>query len=226
MNCDEISAQLEVFFDGATTPALKEEVEAHLSACPACDASLEQLQAIRKLLRRSVIPMPTASLDVKVMGAFHARRSRSQAHRAGWRELIFGSILIPKPLVTMSLPVVVVALLVGFQIGRKTATQIATPDPSRSIVSLASTPPANITEGRDNNSQTASRDEPPRYRPRQPAHRTRRAKSSAAITTMTPIESFATVSPSTTTYSTRASLSGFEPLSETKVRVLKGDEQR
>jgi hypothetical protein len=226
MNCVEISAQIEVLFDGAANPALKGDIEAHLSECPACAIRFERLQAIRTLLRRSVIPAPSASMDVQVMRAFHDRQLRSRARYARWGGLVFGSVRIPKLALPMLLVALGVALLAGVQIGKKMATQIVMPGTPTLTVSSSAAPPKIPESGVESRERPLFRTRTMRNRFRQPRHRIANVGSVAQTSTVNAFESFATVSPAGTSYSTKASLDGFQPLKDTRIRVIKGEEQR
>jgi len=228
MTCAEIDAHIEALFDGAIDPTLKNSVETHLSICPSCAERLERMQAMRILMRKIDVPRPSPSLDARVMGAFQERHAPSQASTAWWRRLIFGTVLVPKPALAMSLVAVCLALFVGIQVGRLSGTQIVMTFPT-SPAYIGSAP---VTPSQVNVEPTArqpivpqrtallrNESRPSRLRkvPRQLIARVARTK---------PLESFTVISSSGTNYSTSAALVGFDPVTGTKARVIKREEEK
>ena len=222
MNCDELGAQIELAFDGVVDSALTDEIESHLSTCSFCNAQMKQLQAMRRVLRRDEIPAPSTSLDLRVMSAFRQRREHSREQSPGWRTLFFGSILVPKPVFAMSLIILGAVLFLGIQIGKRSGKQIAGPDVTPRTVSSISTPPATTSEVRAETAEPTSR----RRRSIQRIHRTSRGPALSSKSMANSLESFATVSPMGANYTTKATLDGFEPFRDAKIRVVKAEEQK
>ncbi len=238
MTCAEIDAHIEALFDGAIDPTLKNSVKTHLSICPSCAERLERMQAMRILMRKIDVPRPLRSLDARVMGAFQERHAPSQASTAWWRRLIFGTVLVPKPALAMSLVAVCLALFVGIQVGRLSGTQIVMTFPtSPAYIGSAPVTPsqANVepiarqpivtqrtalprNESRPSTLlRSESHPSMPRKAPREVFTRTARTK---------PLESFTVISSSGTNYSTSAALVGFDPVTGTKARVIKREEEK
>jgi anti-sigma factor RsiW len=226
MNCAEVSVQTDDLLDGATDPARERLIESHLAECPSCSARLEQMRTVRALLKKSTVPPPSSSLDSRVMRAFHERRAPTRAVSAWWRRLIFGTVGVPKPALALPLVAVCVALLVGVRVGRMSGTQIVMPP----LPPLASTtvpaPPSQVnvepapTQRIAPQRAAISRNE---SRPSEPRKASGEMPAPAAKTKS--LESFTVVSPSGASYSTRAALAGFEPITGTRARVIKGEER-
>ena len=226
MNCLEISAQIEAWFDGAAEPALKDEIEAHLLACPLCNNRLTRLRAMRNLLQRDSIPPPSTLLDMQVMSAFRDRHSRPRNESHRWRSLVFGSVLVPKPALAMALVALAAALLVGVLIGKRTANQIVKREAPSVVTSLMSAPSSKTPEAGVQRGERTLQTKAPRYRSGQRVKRTGGSVSVAGNSPANSLESATTVSPLGANYSTRASLGGFEPVRESRIRVIKAEEQR
>jgi anti-sigma factor RsiW len=225
MSCNDIDRQLDSMLDGALDQETERTVKAHLSFCPICESKWERLEGLRSLLRNVATSAPSASLESRVMSAFYNKHSSATS---GWTRLSLLSFLRDpaKPLFATILVGVVVAALAGaFLLGRVTATQIVMPALPALTVSLPNAPPSKTPESGVARRESASfRTVAARSRSRQPVHRTANVDSMARTSTMNPFESFTTVSSSGTNYSTTAQLDGFEPLKDTKVRVVKGEE--
>lgn len=72
MNCKEINELLAAYFDGEVIPEEREQIQAHLSACPHCREELEALAATQENLRRAlkvtaagVSPSPQAWVSLR-----------------------------------------------------------------------------------------------------------------------------------------------------------------
>jgi hypothetical protein len=231
MNCRDISAQIEAWFDGAANPVFKDEIEAHLLACALCNNRLARLRAMRDLLQRDNIPPPSISLDMQVMSAFRDRFSRPRIQSPGWRSLVLGSVLVPKPAIAMALLAVVAALLIGVLIGELRGERTANQAVPRELPLLAApsttAPSTKIPEaGLQPGEKTRAQTKAPRYRSGERELQTVRSGSVARNSPANSLESSTTVSPLGANYSTKALLGGFEPVRESRIRVLKSEEQR
>lgn len=227
MNCADIDNQMDAMVDGGLDQQAERKFVAHLAGCPTCQSKWEQLQGLRPLLQRVAVSAPSASLEGRVMSAFYKRHAARTSVGANWRALLSGRSF-SRPAFTMIMAAVIVAAVTGaFVLGRVTAPQIVVPAPPALTASLPGLPPSTPPESRVERQLSAEfRPGAERHRTRHPVRRTAAGKSGVRTPTANPIESFATVSPSGTSYSTKASLAGFEPLRDTKVRVVKGEEQR
>jgi anti-sigma factor RsiW len=58
---DHVSPWIGAYIDGELIGALREQVEAHLTTCPACRAELAEMRALSSLLRRQPLPASPAS---------------------------------------------------------------------------------------------------------------------------------------------------------------------
>lgn len=223
MNCNDISAAIEAYFDGAMNVPLRRKIEAHLSVCFSCESNLKQLQAMRSLLERDAVPEPSPSLDAQVMQAFRDRRAGPQGAIGGWLSLITGSIRIPKPLVATSIAVLALTSIISFEFGRRTADRIVIPSSPASTTAktIQLIPHLNQVrvDARDKGQSHAAPTGPKSIRAGTLSRRLGR-KSVAHI------ESLTLVSQSGTNYSTRTSLNGFEPLGDANVRIVRTLEQK
>lgn len=225
MKCDDIDRQLDSMLDGALDQETERTVKAHLSFCPICESKWERLDGLRSLLRNVNTLAPSESLEPRVMSAFYNKHSSETLGTTRWSLLSFLRGPAKPVFATILVAAVMAALAGAFILGRVTATQIVMPALPALTVSSPSAPPSKTPE-----SGVARRERAPfrtvaaRNRSRQPVQRTANVDSVARTSTMNPFESFTTVSSSGTNYSTRARLDGFEPLKDTKVRVVKGEE--
>lgn len=227
MNCDDLDTRLDSMLDGSLDQATERTIRAHLSFCPTCESKWEQLEGLRSLLRNVATRTPSDSLESRVMSAF--RNKHSSGTSVGPRWSLLSLLRGPaKPVFATILIAVITAGLVGaFILGRVTATQIVMPALPALAVSSPSVPSSEIPESRVAHRERALvRTMATRKRPRQSVDRIATVVSIPRTSTVNPFESFATVSLSGANYSTRASLDGFEPLRDTKARVVKGEEQR
>lgn len=224
MNCVEFDKQVALVLDGVATPTLERALQDHLSVCDSCAGRLRQMQDVRTLLRKSVIPTPSDSLDESVMRAFRKRSPSLQPLRSWWHVWVFDSLRVPKPALAWSLIAVFVALLAGIAIGRMSVTrQLVSPGPpaAATVVPVSSQP------------KNEGAKEGPTL-PRQPlpllaseTHQLLSRKRAKAVTIRTkPLESLTVVSPSGANYTTTANLNGFEPITGATLRVIKGGAER
>ena len=227
MNCVDIDRQMDAMLDSALDQQAVHKIRAHLSCCPRCQSKWEQLQGLRPLLQTVAISAPSESLERRVMSAFYKRHASGTSARVKWRALLLPPG-IPKPVFAVILLAVMMAALMGaFVLGRVTATQIVVPaQPTLTATWPGALPSTPRDSGVERPKSAQFRTGAERNRSRQPVYRTAARESAPRTSTANPLESFATVSPSGTNYSTKASLDGFEPLRGTKVRVVKGVDQR
>lgn len=230
MNCSEASARLEGFFDAALAPARARQIEEHLAQCPACSTRLEQMQAVRILLRKSVPPSPSPALDARVARAFYERHAPRQTSGGWWRRLIFEPVRVPGSALAAALVVAVcVALFVGVKVGRISGTAIVVNPPPSPAVNMAPTPASRVSAESDTDSRAVRLATAiPRPKPRRPVpgRRPLTVTVERGAPAQPPLESFMVVSSLGANYSTRAALAGFEPVTGVSARVIKGGEER
>lgn len=94
--CAALGDVLDAIADGAITPDV--ETTAHLAACPACRASLDEARRLDRLLRARDVPVPPPQFTAKTM---------QRIRHAGWRreqivDWIFNSALIAAALLVAS----------------------------------------------------------------------------------------------------------------------------
>lgn len=89
-----LDAQLLAYLDGELSPAETHSVEAHLSQCPACNTSLDELRALRSGLT-DIVPQAyesvvlSAAASTRIRSALAAERARGQrASRGFWPGLL------------------------------------------------------------------------------------------------------------------------------------------
>src|SRR6185436_9603570 len=119
VNCIEFDEQVALLLDGVASLTLERALRNHVSSCQSCAALLKDMQGVRTLLQKSVVPAPSDALDARVMRGFQNRHLSFAAHLPWWRELL----RLPRPALAMSLLAVVFALLLGIGIGRRSVRQ-------------------------------------------------------------------------------------------------------
>src|SRR6185436_5689522 len=129
VNCIEFDEQIALLLDGVAGPTLERALRTHVSSCQACATLLKDMQSVRTLLQKSVVPAPSDALDARVMRGFQNRRLLFAAPLPWWRELL----RIPRAALAMSLLTVVFALLLGIGIGRMSVRQRPTSGPPRAF---------------------------------------------------------------------------------------------
>ena len=224
MNCVDFDEQVALLLDGVASPVIEHALRDHLSKCDSCAARLAQMQDVRTLLRKSVIPGPTDSLDERVMRAFGNRNPSFQAAQPWWRGGVPDFFRAPNRALALSLAAVFVALLAGIAIGRMSVTQqIASPAPTAASTVVATSPqPKN--EG-TSESPTLPHQHLPLLASETHRPSSRKGVNAARVRTK-PLESLTVVSPSGANYTTTANMNGFEPVTGARLRVIKVGEER
>ena len=223
MNCEEINKQLGDVLDGAVDPEMETVVMRHISTCSSCQNEWERIRAVRSILRATEAPMPPASLDARVMGAFYKTRiGRSEAPGNWWQRLVFGSIRIPKPAFALIVVAFASALALALQMGRTKQTPLVVTVPTPMTVEVpAPAPPPQIVYVPIESVRSAQ-DAAPRAPKRQLVARATKARRPLMQTPESPLENTTVVTVSGTNYSTKATLKDFEPITNATVRVMKG----
>ena len=223
MNCAEIKEQLGAMLDAALAPELEKVIMLHVSTCSSCQDEWDRAQALRSVLRASPPPVPSASLDARVMEAYYQSRAPRREARGWWQRLAFGSISVPKPAFALILIAVASALAVALQIGRLMATPIIVTMSAPATIdgtTTASPPPqiVYVPVEQVRKSRDASTD----LSKRTPVARRLRSVHAAGQTSARSLENSMVISSIGTSYATEATLKDFEPLTNATVRVIKG----
>ncbi|MBC8030625.1 MAG: zf-HC2 domain-containing protein [Pyrinomonadaceae bacterium] len=230
MNCNEARQNLEPALDGALDEAAQRLLREHVSTCALCKERLAQLEAVRALLREAAPTSPSESLDARVMGSFrkhHAARSDGRAAAIRLRDLFFGSLRVPVPIMGMLLVAVVAIVLLAYRTGKQNAQQIvvnAAPAASEHLQTSDSPGEVDKTVPVDKTIPVPAtaklvQASASRYRSnRLPA----RVKSEV---TEQPLQSSTVITSNSTNYSTVAVLKGFEPLPIATARIIKGEQR-
>lgn len=222
MNCAEIKEQLGAVLDAALAPELEKAIMLHVSTCSSCQDEWDRAQALRSVLRASPQPVPSASLDARVMEVYYQSRAPRREARGWWQRLAFGSISIPKPAFALILIAVASALAVAIQIGRVMATPIivtmSAPSP---IEGTTAAPPPQIVYVPVEQVRKA-RDVSTGLSKRTSVARMLRSVNAAGQTSTRPLKNSMVISSIGTSYATEATLKDFEPITNATVRVIKG----
>ena len=125
MNCIETKKNIEALIDGELASRLKEPVERHLLVCRDCCGLKEEMILLSSFLQTSQIAPPSAELDERVIKSF--RKHYEPAVRWSWRQMIFGSMAIPKPVFAALLVLATAAFWLAFQIGKINSTTVSVP---------------------------------------------------------------------------------------------------
>lgn len=224
MNCVEFEEQVALLMDGIASSTLERALKAHVSACRSCSTRLKEMQDVRTLLRKSVIPAPSDALDARVMRGFQNRTTSFAASQPWWRGGIFDSFPVPKPALALSLAAVFVALLAGIVIGRMSVTgRMAPPPPPTAFTAV----PVSSEPKHEKPSEDPMLPRQPRPLLASEIHRPSSRKGAKTVMARTkPLESLTVVSPSGANYTTTATLDGFEPVTGARLRVIRGGDER
>ncbi len=114
MNCAEVREQLSLYLYGELSAEEQAAVEAHLTTCTACAASLTQEEQLHALLRQRPVPEPSPQLLAECRAVLGEKLAEEAL---GWRGLLRGWFQTV-PTLSVSRGVTVLALLVlGFSAG-------------------------------------------------------------------------------------------------------------
>ena len=124
MNCIDIKENLDAFFDDEIEFAQKRRVEKHLEKCSGCRTELENLQTIRKSVRRNPQVFAPVFLDAKMIRAFQNFHDEKRAGKSNKKQKSswFG---IPRFAFAAALILFVLATISAFQLGRMSAGEIS-----------------------------------------------------------------------------------------------------
>jgi anti-sigma factor RsiW len=224
MNCVEVNRKLEAALDDALDRETQKALMLHTESCASCRTGWDEMRALKAILQSSVQPEPSASLDERVMRAFNQSHGPRREPRArGWRNLLFGSINIPKPIFAAALILFAVALALAARIGRLSSTQISVaPSPQTLSEVVAPGPSQQIVYVPVRVEPEVRKPAPPRAPKRSLTPGRAPAGDAPRQRQARPLESFTLVSAAGTNYTTNSTLKGFEPLPTATVRVIKG----
>ena len=220
MNCIEFDEQVAVLLDGVPSLTLERALRDHVSACQSCAAQLKEMQGLRTLLQKSIIPAPSDALDARVIRGFQNRNVSFATPQPWWRRLL----RISGPALATSTVAVVMALLLGIGIGRVSVRRPPV-SPAPAVASSAT-----LLSPKPTNDQEVERQPLPAYTPLKSGDESHkqgsRKPANATMARIKPLESLTAVSPAGANYTTRAALDGFEPITGTRLRVIKAGEEK
>jgi anti-sigma factor RsiW len=227
MNCTEVRQDLEALLDKALDDTRRQSIELHLTSCHTCRGGLAHLQSLERALRENYTVNVPASLDQRVFSSFNARHARGETGSSRWRKLFLGSFRIPAPVFGLFLLTAIGAVAVSYWVGKQNAT---------SIIVSAPPPPAEVNNPIVRGPSIDHQASRPKTDERQTSIATRR-KTAALPSKHIPLSaqtragtqqlrSSTTINANSATYSTVASLKGFEPLTSATARIIKGDHDK
>jgi hypothetical protein len=138
MKCEEVSLLIEEFYDDEIDFRLKARVKEHLAGCPSCSAEFDRIFRLDQLLEKAPAPpAPSALLDQKLMKAFERHNKEALKSPAWWQRIFVGSVSIPKPAFAAILLAIAAAITATIMIerNRSASSEIGTSLPALSIVS-------------------------------------------------------------------------------------------
>ncbi|MCS6923011.1 MAG: zf-HC2 domain-containing protein [Fimbriimonadales bacterium] len=103
--CPEWEEKLSLYVDGVLNPFDENAVEAHLSRCAACRATVELWRAVGQSVRRLPRELPPAYLRERILASTTRRRRLSRSVLPRWRVLapalglglLLGWLTLPRP---------------------------------------------------------------------------------------------------------------------------------
>lgn len=225
MNCTDVRQDLEALLDNALDDTRRQSIESHLASCHTCAGRLAHLQSLERALRENYAIKVPASLDQRVFSSFNARHARAETGASGWRKLFFGAFHVPAPVFGLFLLTAIGAVAVSYWIGKQNATSIVVAAPS--TPAEVKTQIAVATRGdqaRHDKPDERQTDIATRRKPALPVKKTSLSAQTAPGTQQ--LRSSTTITAKSATYSTIASLQGFEPLTSATARIIKGDHDK
>ena len=153
MKCSEFEKQINFYIDDELSASLDDKVELHLKECRACKETLENLQAVRQLIKKDISVPVSSQFDKRVLEAFSHHHENKQ--KKDWRTFVFGQIVIPKPVSALALLMFAVFTGVAFQAGKMTVKDVGTETPVAETANLSSQMfktnlPSNSVKGHEN----------------------------------------------------------------------------
>ena len=94
MNCEEANILLHALLDGELDAGNAREIEAHIATCPACAATLRDMQQLRKAMNLAALRYAApASLRGSIEGKLPAPAAAETSRRAAVKGFAFGAAL-------------------------------------------------------------------------------------------------------------------------------------
>jgi hypothetical protein len=235
MNCDEVELLVEAIHDNESDLLVKTRVERHLANCPYCSEIVKGLQNLRGTIQKGLIPLPSPSLNQRVMCEIKAAQGLTHQRKSRWRLILNGSVNIPKPAFAAALLIFAACLVLSYLQGRNAANSFVPSEP-KSLSSPYPVFPSTqeepeektmITDMQVNNGRKvtgAIYTARPRFdsqggsHPNEPRLKTPEKNSLVFAQNIPDMKD----SMAETGYFTRVNLSGFRPITDAKTRIIKG----
>jgi predicted anti-sigma-YlaC factor YlaD len=144
MKCEEASLLIEELYDDEIDFRLKARVKEHLAGCTSCSADFDRIFRLDQLLEKAPAPPPpSALLDRKLMKAFERHNKESLKSPAWWQRIFVGSVSIPKPAFAAILLAIVATITAAIMIerNRSLSSEISTSVPASSPIVSTPLPP-------------------------------------------------------------------------------------
>lgn len=144
MKCEEVSLLIEEFYDDEIDFRLKTRVKEHLAGCRSCSAELDRIFRLDQLLEKAPAPpTPSALLDTKLMKAFERHNKEALKSPAWWQRIFVGSVSVPKPAFAAILLAIVATMTTAIMIerNRSASSETGTSLPASSPIVSAPLPP-------------------------------------------------------------------------------------
>lgn len=149
MKCVEVEQQMDSLFDGELDVFYRKQVENHLEMCHACRLQFEKLQTMSGLVKNIRPVLPSTALDARVLEAFQRYQNNQpkKERSAPFWAVVFGQMVIPKPVFALSLLGLVVLTGLAFQLGRMSAANTSTRvlSPPENVIKSEINPPLTET---------------------------------------------------------------------------------
>jgi hypothetical protein len=119
MKCEEVSLFIEELYDDEIDFHLKARVKEHLAGCPSCSADFDRIFRLDQLLEKAPAPPPpSALLDRKLMKAFERHNREALKSPAWWQRIFVGSVSVPKPAFAAILLAIIATITAAIMIER------------------------------------------------------------------------------------------------------------
>jgi anti-sigma factor RsiW len=129
MKCEEVSLLIEELYDDEIDFRLKARVKEHLACCPSCNADFDRIFRLDQLLEKAPAPPPpSALLDTKLMKAFERHNKESLKPPVWWQRIFVGSVSVPKPAFAAILLAIIATITAAIMIerNRSVSSEIST----------------------------------------------------------------------------------------------------
>jgi anti-sigma factor RsiW len=223
MNCQEIKAQLGALLDQALEPQLATAMERHLTCCAECQVELERLCALKPALQSVEPPVPSASLDARVLAAFQQKHQlpiRTTSGASSWRTWFFSRVNIPRPALALMGMLLAGALVVAYKAGEIRGTRLPAIEPPVLAPNQTAQPLESVrvvyVKVPGGCSQLNSQSDAV-------LAQTRVAKAVNTESAALQFETQASASEAGIDYTTTATPESFEPVKDPGVRIIKAD---